>query len=999
MPEHRWRVNQPKMEERDGGNYNRTPSLPDNQPIYQSFTPGQPQPFYNQPIYPQNDNMANYMRGGLPPPATVQNNPQVPQGIQSGMGQMPGNFMQINDNGKIIPGFQMVPSQSMTGNQNQPGPQFGQPIALKLPQQVPGPPNYPNQGLETNISSDMSPQFKKKVTKNKTPVPRRRALTACNTCRTKKVKCDNLRPRCGACVKNGIETCEYVNEDQIKEITSYDSMSNTILQRLDIIMDDLKVIKEKNEGGSTKKVPQNVSNGSPLWDMSLTTILQWDYFSEKIPGILDDYKDIDQKLLKAYDVRPPKELSLVLTMEQKFNSLRLIESVFFNSLNQCINSFFINCHTKVPVLDVLEFIESIELYKIFHKYIGNFSLLRLSEDFELIKIQSKEIGDLYLELVTKHPVEDSPFRRKAYFNLCKSIPLIPVVCALGILSSPVQLNNFGSYQTSLEERRDLSTSCLTKESIKLIPEGIPKERLAISSWLITFSQTILIFCPGIYKKFSLNSIFYHLFLSQFHLYILKPTIAFEEINISCQHMMHYLNKKRDSSNQVVYENENKRRVVERLFWSCLKLECELKTELSPKISTSGITNIEPPCQFPTIPESILEDENVINSKHSKECLQFASKFDDQYTWYYFLTEIAIRKAENETFNELYSIDASKARLWDQPKFYEETFWTSFIKGINQYNGIINSLSPRIRSFVLEEVDTENILKSITKAYERRRSKQLGDDEIAADLDEFLIDNNLLIQSQSESIMYIKTRILTSKLILFRPMIYLILNNKIPMQDLIEGALAVFNDSQVTKEPESISSISDLSSHLDNERAMDYDKILEAPLYYQRSNVDEDFSTYFVNNDMKPSNGSFFRMDLLPNAKKQIIKLFFIHLKTVPKLNIPKLGAHRHPGQWYYLRNLLIGNFYMFLLFKKLQDFLDNLRTNASAQKLFFGNPLFEAAGDISGIIENLLPRQTIIYTLQHSLLVYDYWKDEAEDCKIYASLVRRCLEALEETPA
>lgn len=992
MPEHRWRVTQPK-EERDGGSFNRTPSLPENQPIYQAFTPGQPQPqppFYNQPLYPQNDNnMANYMRGGLPPPAMVQNNSQVPQGLQGSLG--PGNFMQINDNGKMIPGFQMVPSQGMTGNQPQPGPQYGQPMSQKLPPQVSVPPNYPSLALDPQIPS--SPQFKKKITKNKTPVPRRRALTACNTCRTKKVKCDNLRPRCGACVKNGIETCEYVNEDQIKEITSYDSMSSTILQRLDVIMDDIKVIKEKNEGGIPKIPPQNTSNGSPLWDMSLTTVLQWQYFSEKIPGLLDDYHDIDQRLLKAYDVRPPKEVASVLSMEHKFNSLRLIESVFFNSLNQCINSFFINCHTKVPVLDVLEFIESIELYKIFHKYVEDFSLLRLSEDFELTKIKRKEIGDLYLELVTKHPVEDSPFRRRAYFNLCKSIPLIPVVCALGILSSPVQLNNFGSYQTSLEERSDLSTSCLTKESIRLIPEGIPKERLAISSWLITYSQTILIFCPGIYKKFSLNSIFYHLFLSQFHLYILKPMVAFEEINISCQHMMHYLNKKRDSANQVVYENVNKQRVVERLFWSCLKLECELKTELSPKISTSGITNIEPPCQFPTIPESILEDENVINSKHSKECVQFASKFDDQYTWYYFLTEIAIRKAENETFNELYSVEASRNRLWDQPKFYEETFWTSFIKCINQYNGIINSLSPRIRSFVLEEVDTEHILKSITKAYERRKT-QMSDDDIAADLDEFLIDNNLLIQSQSESIMYIKTRILTSKLILFRPMIYLILTDRIPMIDLIEGALAVFNESQIPKEPESLSSMSDLSSHLDNERAMDYDKILEAPLYYQRSNVDEDFSTYFVNNDMSKPNG-FFRMDLLPNAKKQIVKLFFIHLKTVPKLNIPKLGAHRHPGQWYYLRNLLIGNFYMFLLFKKLQDFLGHLRTDASAQKLFFGNPLFESAGDISAIIENLLPRQSIIYTLQHSLLVYDYWKDEAEDCKIYASLVKRCLDALE----
>ena len=48
--------------------------------------------------------------------------------------------------------------------------------------------------------------------------PRKRALTACDTCRLKKIKCDNVRPRCGSCIKNGNLNCHYRTDDQQKII-------------------------------------------------------------------------------------------------------------------------------------------------------------------------------------------------------------------------------------------------------------------------------------------------------------------------------------------------------------------------------------------------------------------------------------------------------------------------------------------------------------------------------------------------------------------------------------------------------------------------------------------------------------------------------------------------------------------------------------------------------------------------------------------------------------
>jgi hypothetical protein len=38
--------------------------------------------------------------------------------------------------------------------------------------------------------------------------PRKRAVTACESCRVRKTKCDNARPRCASCIKNSLP-CSY----------------------------------------------------------------------------------------------------------------------------------------------------------------------------------------------------------------------------------------------------------------------------------------------------------------------------------------------------------------------------------------------------------------------------------------------------------------------------------------------------------------------------------------------------------------------------------------------------------------------------------------------------------------------------------------------------------------------------------------------------------------------------------------------------------------------
>lgn len=65
--------------------------------------------------------------------------------------------------------------------------------------------------------------------------PRKRAVAACQTCRSRKTKCDNRRPACSFCERAGA-TCIYSTSD----LSAYDPASLAILDRLDQLEHSLK---------------------------------------------------------------------------------------------------------------------------------------------------------------------------------------------------------------------------------------------------------------------------------------------------------------------------------------------------------------------------------------------------------------------------------------------------------------------------------------------------------------------------------------------------------------------------------------------------------------------------------------------------------------------------------------------------------------------------------------------------------------------------------------
>ncbi|KAJ5106014.1 hypothetical protein NUU61_003361 [Penicillium alfredii] len=85
---------------------------------------------------------------------------------------------------------------------------------------------------------------------------RTRAPTACQTCRLRKTRCDNLRPVCSYCAVQGVD-CIYPESSPSQPQNGFDSTNQEILQRLGHIASVLEDLKQ--DGGS-------VAPGRPLKD-------------------------------------------------------------------------------------------------------------------------------------------------------------------------------------------------------------------------------------------------------------------------------------------------------------------------------------------------------------------------------------------------------------------------------------------------------------------------------------------------------------------------------------------------------------------------------------------------------------------------------------------------------------------------------------------------------------------------------------------------------------
>ncbi|ODQ53301.1 hypothetical protein SAICODRAFT_25374 [Saitoella complicata NRRL Y-17804] len=91
----------------------------------------------------------------------------------------------------------------------------------------------------------------------------------------------------------------------------------------------------------------------------------------------------------------------------------------------------------------------------------------------------------------------------------------------------------------------------------------------------------------------------------------------------------------EDSGNVDPETSKRRRLEQNFFWSCLKSECEMCTEI--ELPNSGIGQFSYPYMFPGPPSTLNEGASPDDEE---------GVVGQEWSWYYYLVEIAIRRQDN-----------------------------------------------------------------------------------------------------------------------------------------------------------------------------------------------------------------------------------------------------------------------------------------------------------------------------------------------------------------
>lgn len=103
-----------------------------------------------------------------------------------------------------------------------------------------------------------------------------------------------------------------------------------------------------------------------------------------------------------------------------------------------------------------------------------------------------------------------------------------------------------------------------------------------------------------------------------------------------------------------------RRLEQSLYWSCFKSECEIRVELP--LPQSSIADFEYPHMFPSPPSPPLNFAPEISQSPSysrnatspaEMSKSYAKRWNEELSWYYYLTEVALRRISNRIINTFY----------------------------------------------------------------------------------------------------------------------------------------------------------------------------------------------------------------------------------------------------------------------------------------------------------------------------------------------------------
>ncbi|PWW80694.1 hypothetical protein C7212DRAFT_274012 [Tuber magnatum] len=251
---------------------------------------------------------------------------------------------------------------------------------------------------------------------------------------------------------------------------------------------------------------------------------------------------------------------------------------------------------------------------------------------------------------TKNPILDSAVLDSYVYDIEKhgfgwsgKSCLVLLVCALGSVSAP-----YNPHPSSLSVTEPPTKYPSFEISAQYFSAAKKRLGIVMSSNKLIAVQCL--FLAGIYHMYTMN---------QFAAWKM-----FNAASVSCEGYLHRKEKSKasDTASSMFssWSNEPTRHLEQRIYWSCLKSELELCSQLDT--SHSGLNELDYPHAFPSPPREISTSVAFQSSTSFFEQPRSAQilsphtsattapplpedRQEDELTWFYYLAEIALRKVE------------------------------------------------------------------------------------------------------------------------------------------------------------------------------------------------------------------------------------------------------------------------------------------------------------------------------------------------------------------
>ena len=188
------------------------------------------------------------------------------------------------------------------------------------------------------------------TSRSSTAYPRKRAVTACQVCRSRRTKCDQKKPRCSFCEKTGAE-CVF----DPTALSTFDPASLAILERLDTLeqkIDSIQPQEQQQQQSSSYLAPFPALNAKNDSNTAHTVVKESQHPDSLLPENLDDVlkwpilQDINYQATESSHI-PSPESDHTSPAQLSLDGDELNPGI----TNAYLDSFFANVHPKNPVLD------------------------------------------------------------------------------------------------------------------------------------------------------------------------------------------------------------------------------------------------------------------------------------------------------------------------------------------------------------------------------------------------------------------------------------------------------------------------------------------------------------------------------------------------------------------------------------------------------------------------------------------------------------------------